>query len=507
MCSKRSFHSFTDCLLFLISFGIMLLALLSYNAIENNYIIRNLINSWSKSPITIIQSNNNDLCSETDTNLFSVSNYIWPGSLRGCDCSFISHLAFQAELFKGYYFKGSCIYNQTLAGCSEIKETPKSHLYMWRGSNLCHREFGKEYFQLKTVRSGDKCPISYKTCGKIDTLENKLCVKEFEDCPINHFARMETGLVKFDVSNKNTDGFILTEFHVTDGQNVCINNEENLFSEHDHILFSEDGKKGRTGCKSYVVNPANKVQVHYDPRFKLVDSIAKKLYYKQNGIIIENVLPNFLEYTKDHSIQLFTAPYIGWDKNCVYIGETSITEEIINLSGHLNDIEKNHKIILLLSFLILSYIFAMIFYWKYEQSGNVQNWFVQEYKFIFTLFLVLNIYNLYLIRTNINSIYLNKSNTSFFDSLFNKNCSDYLTNISLKHFGQQFFLCIEIYNFMSIVLVINMISVFIIVLFTIYTHEWSDNFKKKKEDDYSSFALGFWILLLGFLFLKIYKFY
>ena len=44
----------------------------------------------------------------------------------------------------------------------------------------------KDLLNTNQVKSkNEKCPDNYKSCGKIDTLERKLCVKEEESCPLN----------------------------------------------------------------------------------------------------------------------------------------------------------------------------------------------------------------------------------------------------------------------------------------------------------------------------------
>ena len=488
--STKAVHLFTDMLLIFSSIGILLSVLFtSTTLLENNYIIGRLNNSWNKSPITMVQATHNNLCIATDTNHFSVSNYLWPGSSKGCDCTNIAENAFKARKYKGNYYKGNCIYNQTLAGCSAAEETPSFPLYKWRGRYFCHRAYSEGYFGLITVRSGDNCPIYYRNCGKIDTLANKLCVREVEDCPINHLGIIESDVLNFNVSNENPDGFILTEFHVTDGENVCINSDENLFSEHDYKLFSGKAKKKRTGCNSFVENTDKKVKVHYDTRFKLVDSINKKLYYQQNGLVFVDLLPQFLDLTKNHSVKLFTAPYIGWDKNCMYIGEKSILEEFNKLSGHLKNIDTNNKSIVYLSSLILLYIGIVIFFLKYKYSDIVEKeltvpeWFINKFFLIYLIFNALNYYIYQLVRENKNSIYLNQNNTSFFDSLFNENCSDYETNISLKHFGKEFFSCIRRYNYMIIFVLLNTISSIFICIFGFYSKKRPENVENSFYED------------------------
>lgn len=324
---------------------------------------------------------------------------------------------------------------------------------------------------------------------KIDTLNNELCVKVVEDCPINFLKIInEENNLQFDISTENTDGTILTEFHATDGEKVCINTEENLFSENDYLLFSNQGVKKRKGCQSYVENPENLNKIYEDDRFMLIDSYPKKQYYEHNGLYVVDQLPHFLDHTKDHTIKLFTATYIGWDKNCMYIGEKSILEEFKQLDIYLKKIEENNNIIITISTFVILYIGIIIFFWKYRNSEiidhelTIPNEFLTKFYAIYILFIVLNIYILKLTLHNKNLIYLNQNNTSFFDSLFNENCSDHLTNISLKHFGKEFFANLRRYHYMTVFVLLNILSGIFITIFGHLMKRKSDNIVNMQYD-------------------------
>ena len=487
---SKAVHIFSDMLLIFSSIGILLSALFaSTTLLENNFIINRLNNSWNKSPITRAELKKDQLCIETDINLFSINNYLWPGNYPGCDCTKIGPNAFKSRKYKGNYYQGKCEHNQTLAGCSAIMETQSFPLHKWRGKYFCHRALNEGYFGLITVRKGEACPEYYKTCGKIDTLENELCIRSVEDCPLNHLSIVhESDILKLDTSNTNTESFILTEFHVTDGENVCINNEQNLFSELSYKLFSRKSLRQRSGCKSVVSN--NNSQVNYDLRFKQIDSYSKRLFYEHNGLYIVDILPHFLNFTNEHTIKLFAAPYIGWNKNCMHIGKNSILEEFGKLRQHLKNIEDNNKSLIFATTAILLYIGIVIFCLKYKYSEIIDNdnltipdWFINYFICIYLIFIALNYYVYYLVQANKNSIYLNQSNTSFFDSLFNDNCTDYETNISLKFFGKEFFSNIRWYNYMISFVIINTIFSIIICIFGIYSKKLQNKNVIHHHDD------------------------
>lgn len=470
--SSKAVHLFTDGLILFSSIGLLLSVFFATNNLqENNYIINRLNESWKRSPITKIQNTNNEICVSTFTNKFSISNYLWPGNTKGCDCINIPSNSFKALKYRGNFYSGKCSLNQTLATCENIHETSSFPLYKWRNNYFCHRTLDEGYFGLITVRKGEHCPIYYKSCGKIDTLDNELCMKEVEDCPINYLKIIEdSNNLRFEISTENTNGKLLTEFFVTDGDSVCINSKENLFSEYEYKLFSSKSIKKRKGCSSFIVNPETNQKIYNDNKFSLIDSYPKKQFYEHNGLYIVNNLPRYLDLTNNHSIKLFSANYIGWNKSCMYIGEKSILEEFNQLNFYLDKIETNNGRIITISTILVLYIGLLIFILKYRNTEivdhelTIPNNFLFKFIGIYLVFIVINICILNLIIENKRLIYLNQSNKSFFDSLFSENCSDNLTNLSLKHFGKEFFENIRRYHYMTTFVALNVLFGVLIIL-------------------------------------------
>jgi hypothetical protein len=481
--SSKAVHLFTDGLVLFSSIGLLLSVFFaSTNLQENNYIITRLNESWKKSPITKVQSTYNDICVSTFTNQFSVNNYLWPGNSKGCNCINIPHNSFKAKKYRGNFYSGSCDRNQTLANCENIYETQTFPLHKWRNNYFCHRTLEEGYFGLITVRKGEHCPIYYKSCGKIDTLENELCMKSVEDCPINYLKIVDdNNSLRFEISTENTDGKLLTEFFVTDGDSVCLNSQENLFYENGYSLFTEKNTNKRKGCSSFVINTENNQKIFNDDRFSLIDSYPKRQFYDHNGLYVVHNLPRFLDLTSNHSIKLFSANYIGWNKNCMYIGEKSILEEFNQLNIYLNKIGINNCKIITISTILVLYIGLVIFLLKYKNTETVDheltipNNFLYKFMGIYIVFVVINFYIFILIHENKKLIYLNQSNTSFFDSLFSENCSDNITNISLKHFGKEFFENLRRYHYMSTFVVLNIVFSVFLTLFGYVVKKKPDN--------------------------------
>jgi hypothetical protein len=174
----------------------------------------------------------------------------------------------------------------------------------------------------------------------------------------------------------------------------------------------------------------------------------------------------------------------------MHIGKNSILEEFGKLRQHLKNIEDNNKSLIFATTAILLYIGIVIFCLKYKYSEIIDNdnltipdWFINYFICIYLIFNALNYYVYYLVQANKNSIYLNQSNTSFFDSLFNDNCTDYETNISLKFFGKEFFSNIRWYNYMISFVILNAIFSIIICIFGIYSKKLQNKNVIHHHDD------------------------
>ena len=88
-----------------------------------------------------------------------------------------------------YYNKNYCLSNNII--------------YYWKGE--IYRPFKREYTYLENaILKNEECPISTKYCGIIDDNENKLCIKNYLNCPINVISEEKLGNSNssFQVGNK-----------------------------------------------------------------------------------------------------------------------------------------------------------------------------------------------------------------------------------------------------------------------------------------------------------------
>mgnify|MGYP006988908070 CR=1 FL=1 len=125
---------------------------------------------------------------------------------------------------------------------------------------------------------------NYKSCGIIDTLERKLCVKNKNDCPITK-ANIE--------NNNNNSNQILSLFKIRPNY-PCINLIEKNWIYHDDL------------------SPLTKFCTKNDDRYEKIDKFNTNFYdlYKDNNIL--EVLPSYDENElKKEKIYLYARNFLG----------------------------------------------------------------------------------------------------------------------------------------------------------------------------------------------------
>ena len=171
-------------IIFLLLIIISLILSLTFTILKNSKrhsleILNSLMNEMNKKPIFSL-SKSTEQC----------SNYIifgeFPGTKKGCDC-----LGIKKRRLKSYQkdriTKGSCTRNQTIAGCKNIKSIDSYNFNVWDSNYLCGDNNNNNYIYYLnlSVGEGENCPLNYKKCGYLDTLNNIMCIEEELDCPIN----------------------------------------------------------------------------------------------------------------------------------------------------------------------------------------------------------------------------------------------------------------------------------------------------------------------------------
>ena len=172
----------------------------------------------------------------------------------------------------------------------ESTQLSTSHFY----SNMIYSTLIKD-----SVKKGEDCPINYKKCGILDTLDNIMCIKVEEKCPIN--------LILIDDKEESPSNYSQYKF-----TNIKISNK--------YLHYTNEAIDNRIVVKfayylnidknnnEYVVFPYTEESLFINGEFN--DFYIKGCeYYKDN--IINNTNYNTI------SSNLFYRPFIGVKSACL----------------------------------------------------------------------------------------------------------------------------------------------------------------------------------------------
>ena len=220
---------------------------------------------------------------------------------------------------------GKCGANN--AQCQTINSINSKDYLFINSQYICVRKSDKayiDYLNNNDIISKDKeCPTNYKSCGIIDTLERKLCVKNGNNCPIK----------KADIENKNsTSNQILSLFRLRPSY-PCMNpNEKNWVYHGDYSTFTKRCTRD-------------------DIRYEKIDQFNTNLYdlYKDN-----NILSSFPTYDvnelKKEKIYFYARNILGINKEKA---SQFSKEKLLSSQKHINNCNTAMKIVTLIVFLPL----------------------------------------------------------------------------------------------------------------------------------------------------------
>jgi hypothetical protein len=327
----------------------------------------------------------------------------------------------------------------------------------------------------------------------MDTLGNKLCVKNEDECPINHLSINSEKVDVLDLSTHRNDpssGEIISEFRLSDDQEICTNVNESNFYENSYILFNEKSLLNRKGCTGKLGN---------DKRFKMIDSLHKVKFYHDNKIHYHGYfLPNYPDLGQS-KVYLHAGNYVGWRTNerCQldeyqYLSE--IEEKYLNNRTKFEFRNKGIIIMILLMIGLLvfilkcKYLDTLMTYKELIFEENISIHLIAFYGLI----LLINFLIYVICNVNVDLILLGKQNAfKNLSKIFFENCSDEENNISLNSLGNYYFSIIYNYNYMKYASLVNLIlcAIIGIGLFfskTTFTPKYQENYSEYSESEKKS---------------------
>ena len=222
------------------------------------------------------------------------------------------------------------------------------------------------------IKKGGECPTEYnKKCGKIDTLEQELCIKNIESCPLydvglglqsdlDNYNYNEDSKTYYTKENYNKDDkAIIGRLILSDGI-PCYNSSEKLWKKFD----SEEYSDSNLNCHLEIFGKTN------DDRFEIRGNISYKYLYEENlssesqKLVLDDLNGNELVY-------LYKREFLGIDKEC---------DEKFNLNENAYEkfhySEKMEQAVLLTEGIILTpfslgyFLFAILSLEEKEKSRN-----------------------------------------------------------------------------------------------------------------------------------------
>ena len=268
-----------------------------------------------------------DKCEEREETLVLGT---WFGSINKCKCP-------------QRIFNSDC--KAENKDCTTISGEPKNYTKFYEKS-FCAIRKGKTYKELiqenQIKNKNDSCPENYISCGIIDTLDRKLCVKNGEECPITikDIAPTTDSFINEESENNNNSLISLIEV----GENYpCMNYSEKVWTTYD-----ANDRNDVTSCS----NIGGK---EYDDRFILIKGfkINKTDFYKNNDIddyYITDELKNLPVY-------LYGRVLFGLDYN----REDINYERMIEIQENVNIYGKAIKTIIVVMFIVFAAPIALAF--------------------------------------------------------------------------------------------------------------------------------------------------
>lgn len=350
-------------------------------------ILTELNNSLNDFPLSELQYIQN--CSE---NQFVQTLYKVPESFPGCSCVNISYYKFK-QANKSLVSRGKCKKNYTLNGCISINSYPSVELNKWHSNEFCAKRYnstlGYKLFFKDSVGKNDNCKKGYKKCGKLDNMENYLCIPENESCPINDifissikndsfndaYKIYEIGDKYLYYSNKIYDNPIVTKLKTTEGK-LCAGMP---YFHTDYPQFILDSNFELYGCRFKISNSL------YDESIDKLDYMTKEELFNDNNFSMfsrYNYSCEYPYYSLNAKLFLYPKRYIGFDKKCLKEHNLDIDNKLFE-NDTINNINSNlllnrhlHNILIWISIAAIDFYFMTCFFINIDEENNLKNFYI-----------------------------------------------------------------------------------------------------------------------------------
>ena len=253
----------------------------------------------------------------------------------------------------------------------------ETDIKMINGNYFCYKNI--PYRDLlkngQIIKRRSECPSEYpKNCGRLDTLEQELCIKEYDNCPLydigignksddNNYIYNENSNIYYSKQNYNKENkTIIGRIILNDGQ-PCYNPLEKLWKK----FADEEAVDTYLKCDMEVYSKYN------DDRYENKGNITyKKLYEDNLNQRCKDIILNHLN--SDEKVSLYQREFLGINEEC---------DRNYNLSkdcfDQFHDYKQNEKIVLVvegfaLTVLSIAFGIAIIIAFNlYKNEGKFED--------------------------------------------------------------------------------------------------------------------------------------
>ena len=315
-----------------------------------------------------------------------------PESVQGCACLNLTYEYKQVN--KELVFRGKCNKNNTLNGCISISNYSSVKLTKWHSNIFCGKKYKKEetngykYFFQNSVLKGENCSEGYKNCGKLDDMDNYLCLPKNESCPVNDIKILNErndNLTDYEsykfgdkylyFTNTSTERPIITKLKTAEGK-LC---HGRGYYHTDYPQFILDSNFEIYGCRYEIQNTL------YDESIEKLDIITKDELYKDNGIDMFSRYNDSCEYpyfSLNADIFLYPKRYIGFNKQCLKENNINIDDKIFkheNINIINESLLKNrnqHSILIWISIAAFDFYLMTCFFIDIDEDNTFLNFYI-----------------------------------------------------------------------------------------------------------------------------------
>jgi hypothetical protein len=456
---NRGIVIISDIVIGCLSIAVLVISIIGYTSLHfSNRAISDIIHNWDKLPILDIIDSKNGCTNDYITLVLDQ----WAGTVSGCNC--VGRWSYRIPIEnRNKLNKNTCSWNMTLAGCTDVASLPPKDINKWRGTTFCVKKATKAFkdYINDSVPANKDCKNGMKQCGVLDTVNNKICISDQEQCPINQ--------IYININKDSPTDHVYKKIPLLNGFNLYFTNEAIDKPIHVDLKLSEgqaclDPEQRNTQFNQYILDreysnydcTENIKGINLDNRYTKIDSYLKRDLYIDNGVYSYLFqLPYYPYGALEALVDFYNRPFIGWKNSC--LNDEKFSPEGVNkVAKDLDDLDTKKLVVMIFAIIIMTYLIVKVVF-KHIYFNNVALVNLLEGIFVILSFVIFII-----------AILCYKVASEYSNEWDNFNCGDDLTNLVFEDLGKKYYsnknydmsilimslFCVIIYPAMLLIIVI-----------------------------------------------------